>query len=122
MVSADPVDIKAQFPYVVCWPRDMTPEFCLEVCAKYLSNTSNRVNWFDCCVLLHKAETPQRALASVAKAFATKVGRDTLLAIASEARNSQWCKGEVLDCIERYATYAFVLDGTDMTCGTIPPS
>jgi hypothetical protein len=33
------------------------------------------------------------------------MGRVALLEVISEARNTEWCKREVLDELERYATY-----------------
>ena len=125
MVSANtaPVDqrayLKETLPYVVSWPQEASDDFFAHVFTKYFSTTSP-VNWFDCCILIHRAETPQEALRALESAFSTRMGRDTLLKIVSEARNSQWCKQDVLDCIERYATYAFVLDGTRVTYGAIP--
>lgn len=121
--STGPVDfnaeLKARFPYIVTWPREISNDFSTHVCAQYFSGTCV-TNWFDCCILIHKADNPQDALMALKDEFATKLGRDTLLKIISEARNSPWCKGEVLDCVERYATYAFVLDGTRVTFGALP--
>ena len=59
-----------------------------------------------------------RAL-SDAGAFATQTGRAGLLGVIEEARDTEWCKREVLDEVERYATFAFVLDGTEVTCGVV---
>ena len=77
------------------------------------------MNHFRYCILLHKAESLRDALQAFSRegAFATHMIRTQLLHVIAEARNTEWCKAEVLAELERYATYAFVLDGTVMTCG-----
>ena len=84
--------------------------------------TSPGVNHFRYCILLHKAESLRDALQAFSRegAFATHMGRTQLLHVIAEARNTEWCKAEVLAELERYATYAFVLDGTLVTCGAWP--
>ena len=111
----------AKFPYVVGWPREMSDAFLTTVWNKYMAGGA-AVNRFQYCILVHKADSPRDAVESLSRegAFATKAGRSALLDVVGEARNTVWCKQEVLDTLERYATYAFVLDGTTVTCGALP--
>jgi hypothetical protein len=111
----------ASLPYVTCWPKDASDAFYQTVCERYFA-TDVPVNRFQYCILIHKADSAADAVQCLSQegAFATYVARCTLLGIICEARNTQWCKSEVLDTLERYCTYAFVLDGTAMTCGAMP--
>ena len=113
--------LKALLPNVVSWPRDASDAFFAEVSAKYFSTTAS-VQWFHYCILIHRAKTPREAIEMLQAegAFATHVRRSTLTGIVEEAQNSQWCAVGVLDTVFRYATYAFVLDGSDVTCGALP--
>ena len=117
--------VRSMLPMVVQWPRDATRRFLSVVYNKYFRVSDARVNQFRFAVLVHRADTPHDgALAlSRAGAFATRAGREVLLAVVSDARKVDevdgLCKGEVLDVLERYAQYAFVLDGTVMTCGML---
>jgi len=59
----------------------------------------------------------------LAGAFATLAGRSALAGVVAEALTSnrrQWLADGVLDTVERYAQHAFVLDGSDVTCGALP--
>jgi hypothetical protein len=120
-ICAAPPLHPASLPYVVCWPRDAPQTFYDSVCEKYFA-TAVHVNRFRLCILVHKAESPAQAIAALshAGAFATHVARQALLDVVREARNTDWAKPEVLDALERYCTYAFVLSGTAMTCGALP--
>ena len=111
----------AKLPYVVCWPRDMSYAFLTAVWNQYTAGGAY-VNRFQYCILVHKADSPRDAVETLSRegAFATKTGRSALLDVVGDARNTVWCKQEVLDTLERYATYAFVLDGTTVTCGALP--
>jgi len=113
--------LKALLPNVVSWPRDAPDSFYAEVSAKYFSTTAC-VNWFHYCILIHRAPTPRAAIETLQAegAFATHVRRSTLIGIVEEARNTPWCARGVLDAVFQYATYAFVLEGSDVTCGTLP--
>ena len=113
--------LKGLLPNVVSWPRDVPDSFFAEVSAKYFSTTTS-VNWFHYCILIHRAQTPRSAIETLQAegAFATHVRRSTLIGIVDEARNTLWCVSVVLDTVYQYATYAFVLDGSDVTCGTLP--
>ena len=124
MVSCDIISTTSpaeKLPYVVCWPREMSHAFLTTVWNKYTA-VSSAVNRFQYSIHIHKADTPRDAVDTLSRegAFATKAGRSALLDVVGEARNTEWCKQEVLDTLERYATYAFVLDGTTMTCGALP--
>jgi hypothetical protein len=118
IISAAP---PALLPYVVCWPRGATNAFYEAVCERYFAS-GVYVNRYHLCILVHKAESPAEAIAALshADAFATHVARQALLGVIGEARNTPWCKPEVLDALECYSTFAFVLSGTAMTCGTLP--
>ena len=109
--------LKHLLPYVTCWPRDAPNAFYEAVSEKYFAPVV--VNRFCLCVLLHRAETEAEAIQTLsgAGAFASHGGRAALLNVVGEARNTVWCKPEILDTLERYATYAFVLEGMHMTCG-----
>lgn len=113
--------IKDWLPCVTSWPRDASGAFFEAVRSLYFAFRC--VNRFHYAVLLHRSETPRDALQTFSDegAFATEMGRVALLEVVGEARNTEWCKREVLDELERYATYAFVLDGTTMTCGALTP-
>ena len=108
--------LKTRLPCVTCWPRDAPAAFFDAVSEAYFADTGS-VNRFEYSVRLHRAEKTEEALQTLGDAFATQSGRDALLALVREARNTRWCKAEILDAVERHATYAFVLDGTRMTCG-----
>jgi hypothetical protein len=115
-------EVQARLPCVTNWPRGASSAFYIAVRDQYFSPPQRHVNRFQYCILLHKAETLQGALEafSMAGAFATHVGRSVLLEVIGEARaHAEWCKTEVLDELARYATYAFVLDGTVLTCGPL---
>jgi hypothetical protein len=121
MVSCDAVDhpIKEWLPCVTTWPRDASGAFFDAVRAHYFALCG--VNRFHLAILLHRSESVRDALRALsdAGAFATQTGRAGLLGVIEEARDTEWCKREVLDEVERYATYAFVLDGTEVTCGVV---
>ena len=129
MVSSDTItggqppleEIQERLPCVTSWPRDASGAFFKAVGDRYFV-TSPGVNHFRYCILLHKAESLRDALQAFSRegAFATHMGRTQLLHVIAEARNTEWCKAEVLAELERYATYAFVLDGTLVTCGAWP--
>jgi len=118
--------VRSMLPMVVSWPRGASRSFIAEVYTKYFRGGTD-ANRFRYSVLVHRAETPcdgVRAL-SDAGAFATRAGREALLSVVEEAQSfredgRQLCKGEVLDVLVRFARGAFVLDGTDMTCGALP--
>ena len=116
--------VRSMLPLVTQWPRDLTRRFLCDVYAKYFRGPA-RASRFKCAVLVHRAETPRDGVSALSQAgvFSTRAGRDALLEIVEEARGADsdgLCKVEVLDAVERYARYAFVLDGTDMTCGSLP--
>ena len=118
MVSCDPSEA---LPCVTIWPRGASRAFLEAVRAQYFGPTCGG-NRFQYSLLLHKAETIGDALHSFSRAgaFATHAARSALLDVLREARaHLEWCKPEVLNELERYATYAFVLDGTVMTCGIL---
>ena len=115
--------IRCMLPLVMQWPRNPTDRFLSIVYAKYFRETAaGRINRFQYSVLVHKADTRRCAVQTLSAngAFATRAGRCTLLEIVAEARNTDLAKKEVLDVLERYTEWAFVLDGTDMTCGALP--
>jgi len=115
--------VREELPYVVSWPKDASHAFYQEVHSRYFSAAEERsVDWFNYCILIHKADSPYAAIHALQKdgAFATQLRRNALIAIVEEAKNSQWCLKEVLSSVERYARYAFVLDGLDITCGSLP--
>jgi hypothetical protein len=121
--------IRSVLPMVVQWPRDATRRFLGMVYASYFRSVNQRAaNRFRYSILVHRAETPREAVKalSLAGAFATQLGRDSLRAVVAEARltleeeGGPLCKRDVLDCLDRYATYAFVLEGATMTCGALP--
>ena len=107
-------------PYVTAWPRDAHGSFFETVSESYFASVS--VNSFNYCILLHKAETCAGAVKTFEEegAFATYIGRSTLLSVIDSARNTLWCKTEVLNILACYATYAFVLEGAKVTCGALP--
>ena len=111
--------IRCMLPLVMQWPRNPSDRFLSLVYAKYLRESVNR---FQYSVLVHKAETRRSAVQTLSTvgAFATRAGRSALLEVVAEARNTDLAKKEVLDVLQRYAEWAFVLDGTDMTCGALP--
>lgn len=111
--------LKELLPCVVSWPRDASSAFFERVSQQYFSFTY--INRFHYCILLHKSESVRDALQTFSSegAFATQGGRDALLDVIREARNTGWCKTEVLDELERYAKYAFVLKGFVVTCGCV---
>lgn len=113
--------LKSLLPNVVSWPRDASDAFFAEVSAKYFSTVAS-VDWFHYCILIHRARNPREAIETLQAegAFATHVRRSTLTGIVEEARNSQWCAAGVLETVLQYATYAFVLEGSDVTCGALP--
>ena len=118
MVSSDP-PLSEVLPCVTAWPRGASRAFFEAVRAQYFGPTCGG-NRFQYSILLNKAESLGDALRifSIAGAFATNAARNSLLDVLREARaHLEWCKPEVLSELERYATYAFVLDGTVMTCG-----
>ena len=122
MVCVDiPVQHSALLPYVVSWPRDASDAFFKAVCDRYASQDAF-VNRFQYSILMHKAESPTEAVESLSRegVFASQAGRNALLGVIREAQNTVWCKQEILDTLERYATYAFVLDGATVTCGALP--
>ena len=110
--------VKAQLPYVTCWPRGASSAFLQSVSEKYFS-TNVFISGFRYSILLHKTGSCAEAIQTFtdAGAFSTHMGRTMLLHLIAEARNTEWCKKEVMDVLQRYATYAFVLDGSDVTCG-----
>ena len=114
MVSCDPSEA---LPCVTIWPRGASRAFLEAVRAQYFGPTCGG-NRFQYSLLLHKAETIGDALHSFSRAgaFATHAARSALLDVLREARAHL---AEVLNELERYATYAFVLDGTVMTCGML---
>ena len=120
-VSENLAYIQSLLPYIDSWPRNPSDRFLAVVFAKFFSE-SVVVNRFNICVLMHKAETPREAVQSLAKdsVFSTRLGRAALLEMIADARNTHQCKKDVLDVLEVYGTLAFVLDGTDVTCGTYP--
>jgi hypothetical protein len=120
-ITAPEHPVKALLPNMVSWPRGASDSFFAEVSAKYFSDTAS-ARWFDYCILIHRAQTPRSAIESLQAegAFATHVRRSTLVGIVEEAQNSQWCSRAVLETVLRYASYAFVLNGSDVTCGTFP--
>ena len=111
--------IKDHLPCITSWPRDAPGAFFDAVWAAYFARVC--VNRFSYAILLHRSETVADALRALSgeRAFATQMGRTALLEVIAEARNIEWCKRELLDEVERYATYAFVLDGTRVTCGVV---
>ena len=119
MTTAHP--LKTLLPNVVSWPKGAPDSFYAEVSAKYFSTTAC-VNWFHYCILIHRAQTPRSAIETLQAegAFATHVRRSTLVGIVEAAQNSTWCASGVLDAVFQYATYAFMLEGSDVTCGTLP--
>ena len=104
-------------PCVVSWPRDAPDAVYEAVQHRYFAPAF--VSRFQYCILMHRAESAAEALDALSRAgaFATHAGRTALLGVIDEARNTPWCKQEVLDTLHRYATFAFVLDGTAVTCG-----
>ena len=107
--------IKSLFPYITAWSEtDLAT-----IHSKYFTSHTE-TNWFHYCILVHKADTPHEAVHSLKEAFRTHVGRSTLLGVVKEARNTPWCKKEVLDTLEIYAKYAYVLEGSDISCGALP--
>ena len=112
----------ASLPYVTCWPKNATDAFYQTVCDRYFATHDVFVNRFHYCILVHKAESVSEAVKSLSQegAFATDLARNILLGVIHEAHNTMWCKEEVLDTLERYCKYAFVLNGTVMTCGAFP--
>ena len=119
----------ASLPYVTCWPKNASDSFYQAVCRNYFER--KKVNRFRYCMLIHKSDSCRDAVKTMSDegAFATHMGRQTLLEIISEARETTttttttdcyWCKEEILNVLERYCSFAFVLDGTQMTCGAIP--
>jgi hypothetical protein len=112
------VEVQARLPCVTIWPREASSAFYIAVRDQYFLPPLRHVNRFYYCILLHKVETLQGALDafSMAGAFATNVGSSVLLEV--NWRGAHSC-GMVLDELARYATYAFVLDGTVLTCGPL---
>lgn len=125
IVSATPHPMWAHLPNVVGWPRDASDAFYEAVSAKYFSEAVV-VDRFVFCVLLCRACSPRDAVWALQEegAFATLAGRMALIAIVEEARRSNrnppLCADGVLDTVERYARFAFVLSGTEVTCGAMP--
>jgi hypothetical protein len=113
-------DVRQRLPCVTSWPRDAPREFLEAVSDAYYAESAP-VNRFRYSVLVHRADTAAEALRTLsdAGAFATQRGRGALLEVVNEARNTEWCKPELLDTLARYATYAFVLDGARVTCGAL---
>ena len=111
--------IKEMLPCVTNWPKGASNEF-LEIIRDQYFVRNHNVNYFHYCILLHKAESLMDALQAFTKegAFATHIGRTKLLHVINEAKNTEWCKVDLLTELERYVTYAFILDGTSMTCGS----
>ena len=122
-IGAEPIchPVQLLLPNVVSWPRFASESFFHEVNSKYFSTTSD-LNWFHYCILVHKADDPRSAIETLQQegAFATHVRRSTLIGIVQEARNTPWCRSDVLDAVDKYAKYAFVLEGSDITCGSLP--
>jgi hypothetical protein len=115
-------EIQEWLPCVTSWPRHASNVFFQTVRDQYFA-WSPHANHFHYSILLHKAESLSDALHafSTEGAFETHMARSMLLQVIAEARcHTEWCKPEVLAELERYATYAFVLDGTRMTCGCSP--
>ena len=119
--------VRSMLPMVVQWPRGASRSFVAEVYAKFFRGGTADANRFRYAVLVHRAETPRDGVQALSRAgaFATRAGRDALLSVLEEAQRfteggDGLCKGEVLDVLGRYARGAFVLDGTDMTCGALP--
>ena len=124
IVSATAHPMWTQLPNVVSWPRDASGAFYEEVSATYYNSTV-ATNCFVYSVLLCRAESPRDAIWALQAegAFATLAGRMALIATVEKARQSnkkQWCADGVLDTVERYARFAFVLSGTEVTCGAMP--
>lgn len=111
--------IKSLYPYVVAWPD--SEALIARMHALYCAEHAH-ANFFHYCILAHKSDSPREAVRALSEAgaFRTHIGRATLLGVIDEARNTPWCKAEVLDTLERYARYAFVIEGSEVTCGTWP--
>jgi len=112
--------LKELLPCVTNWPRDAPASFYDSVSWRYFLLVD--INRFHYAILLHKSESLRDALQAFSRegAFATRMGREALLGVIGEARNTEWCKDKaMLDELARYAAYAFVLDGVVMTCGAI---
>ncbi len=109
-------------PCLVGWPSDATDEFLEAVSAKYLS-AYVPANCRAYGSVLARATTPREAVDALQSggAFATLAGRVALTDAVAEARagDGRYVDG-VLDTVERYALYAFVLSGSDVTCGALP--
>jgi hypothetical protein len=120
------IELQDRLPCVTTWQGGASSAFYDAVRDQYFEARRHGadVNQFHYCILLHKAESLRGALQTFSRdrAFAAHVGRSVLLEMIGEARaHAEWCKPEVLDELARYATYAFVLDGTVMTCGSLMP-
>lgn len=102
-------------PNMICWPEGMSALFYSAVSDRYFERVT--INHSLLRALIQQAQSPGLAVEALRMEgmFATHVGREALLDITSSLPTT-----EITETVERYARYAFVLDGLDVTCGTLP--
>jgi len=114
-VSNEAHFVQFLIPNMICWPEGMSALFYSAVSDRYFERVT--INHSLLRALIQQAQSPGLAVEALRMEgmFATHVGREALLDITSSLPTT-----EITETVERYARYAFVLDGLDVTCGTLP--